>query len=122
MRNAAYLNHIHCFHFLLGQFFGHTHHDEFELFYDLNNITRATNIAYIAPSTTTFYNNNPGYRIYVVDGFYPSTTWRVVDYETYFLNLTEANITNEPKWQLEYTAKVNICIKTIKIYLQFISI
>jgi sphingomyelin phosphodiesterase len=90
-----------------AQFFGHTHHDEFEIFYDMENITRATNIAFIGPSVTTFYNNNPGYRIYSVDGFYKSTTWRVTDYETYFLNLTEANLSNRPKWELEYTAKVN---------------
>ncbi len=43
-----------------GQFFGHTHFDEFELFYDLNNTTRATNIAYLAPSVTTQSFMNPG--------------------------------------------------------------
>jgi len=26
---------------IVGQFFGHTHDDEFELFYDLNNASRA---------------------------------------------------------------------------------
>jgi len=90
---------------IVGQFFGHSHNDQFEIFYDTNNLTRATNIAYIAPSVTTFSYMNPGYRIYTVDGFYDGSSWRVLDHETKFMNLTQANLINEPKWQLEYTAK-----------------
>jgi hypothetical protein len=29
----------------------------------------------------------------------------VLDYETYFMNLTEANAYDEPRWQLLYRAK-----------------
>jgi sphingomyelin phosphodiesterase len=96
---------------ITGQFFGSTHNDEFELFYDLNNITRATNIAYLAPSVTTYSSLNPGYRVYTVDGFYPDTSWYVIDHETVFLNLTEANISNQTKWEKEYTAKVLVFFK-----------
>ncbi len=30
----------------------------------------------------------------------------VLDYETYIMNLTEANLSDHPKWQKEYTFKV----------------
>lgn len=66
------------------------------------------NIAYITPSVTTFPFLNPGYRIYTIDGFYEGTSARVLDHETRILNLTDANLTNEPKWQKEYSAKVFI--------------
>ncbi|CAL1300121.1 unnamed protein product [Larinioides sclopetarius] len=58
-----------------GQFFGHTHSDEFELFYDkTSQKPRASNIVYIGPSVTTYDGFNPGYRIYTVDGNYPQSS------------------------------------------------
>ena len=48
---------------------------------------RPTSIAYIGPSATTFGGVNPGYRIYTLDG----DTFQVIDHETYYANLTEAN-------------------------------
>ena len=53
---------------ITAQFFGHTHFDEYELFYDEYRRIRATNIAYIGPSVTSYYGLNPGYRIYRVEG------------------------------------------------------
>lgn len=53
---------------ITAQFFGHTHFDEFELFYDPKDLGRAVGISYICPSVTPFTNLNPGYRIYYVDG------------------------------------------------------
>lgn len=53
-----------------AQFFGHTHYDEFELFYDEYRSRRAINVAYIGPSVTSYYGLNPGYRIYTVEGDY----------------------------------------------------
>ena len=49
-------------------FFGHTHYDHYELFFDPNNASRVFDIAYIAQSQTTFYEINPGYKIYEVEG------------------------------------------------------
>lgn len=55
-----------CFFFIryestiTGQFFGHTHYDEFQVFYDEETMTRAVGVAYIAPSVTTYINLNPG--------------------------------------------------------------
>lgn len=53
---------------ITAQFFGHTHFDEFELFYDPKDLGRAVGVSYICPSVTPFTNLNPGYRIYYVDG------------------------------------------------------
>lgn len=54
-----------------SQFYGHTHNDEFIVFYDFEETNdRATNIAYTAPGTTTWKNLNPSYRIYTLDGPY----------------------------------------------------
>ncbi|XP_029375342.1 sphingomyelin phosphodiesterase [Echeneis naucrates] len=95
-----------------GQFFGHTHFDEFQMFYDEMTLTRPLGVAFIAPSVTTYINLNPGYRVYYVDGNYNGSSRLVLDHETYILNLTEANhgpaasFTPDPnpKWSLLYRA------------------
>lgn len=53
---------------ITAQFFGHTHFDEFQLFYDPKDLGRAVGVSYISPSVTPFVNLNPGYRVYYVDG------------------------------------------------------
>lgn len=94
-----------------AQFFGHTHKDELEVFYEPtgehHNIKRPFSMAYVAPSTTTFNSGHPAFRVYIVDGNYTNSSWAVLDHETYVMNLTEANAdpTREPHWQLEYAAK-----------------
>lgn len=94
-----------------GQFFGHTHLDEFQMFYDEATMTRPLGVAFIAPSVTTFINLNPGYRVYYVDGNYQGSSRLVLDHETFILNLTEANHSpalsgpqKNPKWTLLYRA------------------
>lgn len=88
-----------------AQFFGHTHRDHFEVFYDVEDNSRATSIAYIAPSVTTYPNMNLAYRIYNIDGDYEDSTHVVLDHETHVLNLTDKNLTDKFKWLDEYTAK-----------------
>lgn len=93
-----------------AQFFGHTHQDELEVFYDGHAgqpSRRPLGLAYVAPSTTTFNTGHPSFRIYVVDGNYSNSSWAVLDHETYLMNLTEldADPSREPSWKLEYTAK-----------------
>ncbi|XP_046563304.1 sphingomyelin phosphodiesterase-like [Haliotis rubra] len=91
---------------IAAQFFGHTHRDEFEVFYDNVNFTRAVSMAYIVPSITPYPNLNLGYRIYELDANRSGCSWSVLDHETYILNLTQANSAGSPpQWQLEYTAK-----------------
>lgn len=45
---------------ITGQFFGHTHMDEFEMFFDETDKTRPVGVAFIAPSVTTYVDLNPG--------------------------------------------------------------
>lgn len=47
---------------LAGQFFGHTHVDEFEIFYDEETLSRPLSVAFLAPSATTYISLNPGER------------------------------------------------------------
>ncbi|NXH17450.1 ASM phosphodiesterase, partial [Bucco capensis] len=90
-----------------GQFFGHTHLDEFELFYDEETLTRPLSVAFVAPSVTTYIDLNPGFRVYEVAGSYPGSSHAVLDHETFILNLTEANASPglAPRWQLLYRAR-----------------
>ncbi|XP_069748409.1 sphingomyelin phosphodiesterase isoform X2 [Narcine bancroftii] len=44
---------------IAAQFFGHTHVDEFEVFYDADTLSRPLSVAFIAPSVTTYINLNP---------------------------------------------------------------
>ncbi|XP_053168379.1 sphingomyelin phosphodiesterase [Hemicordylus capensis] len=89
-----------------GQFFGHTHLDEFEMFYDEETLTRPVGVAFVAPSVTTFVNLNPGYRVYHLDGVRPGSSYLVLDHETFILNLTEANRPAAvPRWERLYGAR-----------------
>lgn len=87
-----------------SQFYGHTHMDEFELFYDKigqeNDLDswKPISVGYIAPAITTVSGNNPAFRLYTVD---PGKNFSTVDYETHFMNLTRANNDTkieEPQW------------------------
>uniref|UniRef100_A0A8B9Q630 Sphingomyelin phosphodiesterase n=1 Tax=Apteryx owenii TaxID=8824 RepID=A0A8B9Q630_APTOW len=91
---------------IAAQFFGHTHVDEFEMFYDEETLTRPVSVAFVAPSVTTYINLNPGYRVYELDGAYPGSSHAVLDHETFILNLTEANAPGaKPRWQRLYRAR-----------------
>ncbi|KAJ1531727.1 hypothetical protein ONE63_000393 [Megalurothrips usitatus] len=90
---------------IVSLFFGHTHYDEFELFYDTEDLGRAVGIAYIGPSVTPYSDLNPGYRIYYVDGDHKDTTRAVVDHETWVMNLKEANLYDYPIWYKLYSAR-----------------
>ncbi|KAG0414404.1 hypothetical protein HPB47_008438 [Ixodes persulcatus] len=81
-----------------GQFYGHTHYDEFSVFYKSEERTEPFGVAYIGPSATTYAYLNPAYRIYDLD----ADTKAVSSHETYSMNLTEANESGEPSWRLEY--------------------
>ncbi|XP_064389066.1 sphingomyelin phosphodiesterase-like isoform X2 [Halichondria panicea] len=91
-----------------GQFFGHTHDDRFEVFFDEQNSTRATNVAILGPAVTPRKRMNMGYRVYTVDGPYNATTSAVLDHKVYYMNISDANLSNKPNWQLEYSAKADL--------------
>jgi sphingomyelin phosphodiesterase len=81
---------------ITGQFFGHTHSDEFEIFYDQANPKRAVGVAFISASSTTFSKRNPGYRVFEFDGFYDKSSWQLLNHRNFYMNLTEANLTLKP--------------------------
>ncbi|XP_067671282.1 sphingomyelin phosphodiesterase-like [Haliotis asinina] len=91
---------------IVGQFNGHTHSDEFRVYYDVANLTRPVNVAYVGGSVTTMSNNNPNYRIYTMDGFYTNSSFAVLDYEDYIFDISANNNNNNstnPTWKFEYS-------------------
>ncbi|XP_005101263.2 sphingomyelin phosphodiesterase [Aplysia californica] len=88
-----------------GQFFGHTHSDSFEVFYDVETFTIPVGVAYVAPSVTPYSDLNMGYRFYTVDGFYANSSYQVLDHSTYILDLEKAEREGNITWELEYSAK-----------------
>lgn len=53
---------------VMAQFFGHTHHDHFVVFYDALTQSRPFSVGFVTPSVTTYTGLNPSYTIYTVDG------------------------------------------------------
>ncbi|BFZ21086.1 hypothetical protein BsWGS_24125 [Bradybaena similaris] len=90
---------------IAGQFFGHTHKDEFEVFYDIENLQTPVGVAYIGPSVTPYTYVNMGFRFYTVDGDYGNSSYQVLDHETFYMNLTKAHIEGKITWEFEYSAK-----------------
>lgn len=63
---------------IAGQFYGHTHYDEFAVFFDQKNTTRPFGVAYVAPAITTYNSGEPTVRVYHVDGVYRNSTYQVI--------------------------------------------
>ncbi|CAH0407380.1 unnamed protein product [Chilo suppressalis] len=86
---------------IAAEFNGHTHSDEFKIFYSPNNTP--INMAWGGGSVTsyTFYNLN--YKIVILD----TETLMPDNIVNYVYNLTEANLTPDkrPKWFLLYDMK-----------------
>ncbi|KAJ3657922.1 hypothetical protein Zmor_009698 [Zophobas morio] len=100
-----------------GQFYGHTHADEFEVFYEMEakEPNRAVGVAYLGPSVTTYENHNPAYRIYYVDGDHANSTREVLDHETWTIDLEEANKSeDDPKWYRLYSAKNSYQMESLR--------
>ncbi len=60
---------------IAAQYFGHSHKDEFLVYYDTETNSRAVSVGYITPSVGTRSNLNPSYRIFTVDGEYDGSSW-----------------------------------------------
>ncbi|VDM74401.1 unnamed protein product [Strongylus vulgaris] len=94
---------------IVGQFFGHTHSEEFYVTYEdpESASTRPTSVVYSAPSLTTYSEYFPAYRIYKIDGAYKGSSYQVIDFEEWYFNITEANADPQsPQWKQLY-ASVN---------------
>ncbi|CAL4087129.1 unnamed protein product, partial [Meganyctiphanes norvegica] len=88
-----------------GMFFGHTHHDEFQIVYQPEDGVTPVGVAFVAPSVVPSHNKNPSFRIYTVDGGHDGATWALLDHQTYTMNMTEANMGATPTYSLRYGAK-----------------
>lgn len=61
-------------HIISGQFYGHTHRDEFSIVYEGSPSTAALNVAWTGGSATSFVGLNSNYRLYYLDsGYFVST-------------------------------------------------
>lgn len=102
---------------IAGIFFGHTHQDQFNVYYDfkpsslingttLRNTTdvdydRPLNVAYMAPSISPLTGYNAGWRIYEVD----AETFDVLDHTSYISDMSQSTKwTTSPVWDFEYSA------------------
>eukprot|EP00731_Ephydatia_muelleri_P019987 Em0012g812a len=99
---------------IVGQFYGHSHRDEFLVMYDQNNVSRPIGVGFIEPSITPFTNINPGFCVSVIDGIHPNSTHSMLDKECYYLNLADANLNNKTNWQFEYSAKRSYNMKAFQ--------
>lgn len=58
-----------------AQFYGHTHWEEYKVFYDAVDISRPVNVAFVGGSLTSYVNLNPSYRVYTIDGNRPNSSY-----------------------------------------------
>lgn len=77
---------------IVGQFFGYTHYDEFEIVKDRHD--EPVGVEFMAPSLTPLTNHNPGFRVYEFN----SEDWSLANYYQYYANLTKANEADRVKW------------------------
>uniref|UniRef100_A0A182X154 Sphingomyelin phosphodiesterase n=1 Tax=Anopheles quadriannulatus TaxID=34691 RepID=A0A182X154_ANOQN len=84
-----------------AQFHGHTHKDEFNVFYASESPEHAVGVAWNGGSGTSHTNVNPNYVVYYVN----PETYEVTDFESYAYNLTSANMSPDerPAWFRMYS-------------------
>jgi len=90
-------------HTIVGQFFGHTHIDQFHIAYSDHTQRTAENavsFSLVAPSLTPT-NGNPAFTVYDVD----PDTYEVMDSKVYITNMTDSSYHEKPTWGLLYSAR-----------------
>ncbi|TFK72486.1 sphingomyelin phosphodiesterase [Pluteus cervinus] len=88
---------------IAGQFYGHSHHDEFAIAYsNYTNRSEATamNVGLIAPSLTP-RSGQPAFKLYDVD----PDTYEILDVHVYSANYTDPSFQREPQWNLHYSVR-----------------
>jgi len=82
-----------------GQFYGHTHHDEFQVNQGFADKT-AVGVLWMVPSVTTYSDLHPSFRIYEID----AETNQPVNFYQYRLDLDKwnQNLTGPIEWDLAY--------------------
>jgi len=93
-----------------GQFFGHTHLDEFSVLYANNATIRdensAVGVAWIAPSITPYTDMNPAWRYYEVD----TNTFEIMDAVTVFADIESGfghswSTAPDLEWEVLYSTR-----------------
>ncbi|XP_006463350.1 hypothetical protein AGABI2DRAFT_194192 [Agaricus bisporus var. bisporus H97] len=88
---------------IAGQFYGHTHRDEFGISYsDYDNriAENAISTSWICPSTTP-RSGNPAFKVYDVD----PDTFEVMDARVFFSDVNDASFQTAPQWTQYYSAR-----------------
>lgn len=94
-------------HVIANVFFGHTHEDEFMIYYANNgsdiSAAHALTTGWIGPSVTPLTNLNSGFRMYEVD----TGSFDVYDAYTWYSDVSSFPILNSsgPTYQLEYSTR-----------------
>jgi len=93
---------------IIAQFYGHSHYDQFEIFYEAqdenswvlnkNDSHRAVGVSYINPSMTTYSGVNPSFRLYTTD----AETGYMLDITKYYVDIEQANRLGYPEWNISY--------------------
>lgn len=65
-----------------------------------------SSVVFIAPGVTSYQGYNMGFRIYTIDGNYSNSSHALLDHQSWYMDLADANHSNTTKWQFEYSAKV----------------
>jgi sphingomyelin phosphodiesterase len=101
---------------IAGIFFGHSHEDQLMIYYDYKpsslsssglrnttdiDYTSPLNIGFVGPSVTPLTGFNAGWRMYQVD----AKTFSVVDFQTYYADVSQSNMWTTPEWKFEYDAR-----------------
>ncbi|KAA0199149.1 hypothetical protein HAZT_HAZT000078 [Hyalella azteca] len=90
---------------IAGIFYGHTHKDHFQMFFDPDDPSRPIEVGFVAQSQTTYSDLNSGYKIYTIDGGHENSTYTVLDHENWYFDLDRANFEMVPTFELLYSAK-----------------
>ncbi|XP_070497838.1 sphingomyelin phosphodiesterase-like [Chironomus tepperi] len=87
-----------------GQFMGHSHRDEFNVFY-ARNTDFAVNYAWNGGATTTYSNVNPNYVVYHVD----NQIFQVNEADSWYYSITEANLNpnTPPVWRKLFSMRAD---------------
>ncbi|KAJ7500301.1 sphingomyelin phosphodiesterase [Mycena galericulata] len=88
---------------IAGQFFGHSHKDQFEIAYSNYSEQTAENavsVGLIGPALTPT-SGNPAFKVYEID----PDTFEVMDSSVFFTNISDPTFQITPTWGLYYSAR-----------------
>ncbi|KAJ7041817.1 sphingomyelin phosphodiesterase [Mycena alexandri] len=84
---------------IAGQFFGHTHGDQFQIAY--SNYSDQTAHTAVSAALIVGACGNPAFKVYDID----PDTFEVMDSSVFFTNASDAHFQVNPQWSLYYSAR-----------------